>query len=54
MLFINFEIIVIDLFYCRIEWIVYDLYSGLKSIYWKLFDNYMGEDIIYGYEDIFL
>lgn len=39
-------------FYCRIEWIAYDLHSGLKSIYWKLLDNYTGEDIIHGHEDI--
>lgn len=39
-------------FYCRIEWIAYDLHSGLKSIYWKLLDNYTGENIIHGHEDI--
>ena len=36
----------------RIEWIAYDLHSGLRSIYWKLYDNYTGEDIVHGHEDI--
>lgn len=44
--FINFIILF------SIEWVVYDLYSGLYSIFWKLYDNYIGEDIIYGYDDI--
>lgn len=50
--YINSETIVIVPFYCRIEWVAYDLHSGLKSIYWKLLDNYTGEDIIHGHEDI--
>lgn len=35
-----------------IEWIAYDLHSGLQSIFWKLYDNFTGEDIIHGNEDI--
>lgn len=35
-----------------IEWVAYDLHSGLHSIFWKLYDNYTGEDIIHGYDDI--
>lgn len=35
-----------------IEWIAYDLHSGLHSIFWKLYDNFTGEDIIHGHEDI--
>ncbi|XP_078322971.1 uncharacterized protein LOC111122905 [Crassostrea virginica] len=35
-----------------IEWIAYDLHSGLRSIYWKLYDNFTGEEIVHGHEDI--
>ena len=35
-----------------IEWIAYDLHSGLHSLFWKLFDNFTGENIIHGHEDI--
>lgn len=35
-----------------IEWVAYDLHSGLHSIFWKLYDNCTGEDIIHGYDDI--
>lgn len=35
-----------------IEWVAYDLHSGLHSIFWKLYDNFTGEDIIHGHDDI--
>ncbi|KAK3101903.1 hypothetical protein FSP39_007221, partial [Pinctada imbricata] len=35
-----------------IEWIAYDLHSGIDSIYWRLFDNYTGNEILHGHEDI--
>ncbi|XP_062616047.1 uncharacterized protein LOC134277752 [Saccostrea cucullata] len=35
-----------------IEWIAYDLHSGLQSISWRLFDNYTGESILHGHDVI--
>jgi len=32
----------------RIEWIVYDVHSGLKEISWRIFDNFTGHDVIHG------
>jgi len=32
----------------RIEWIVYDVHSGLKEISWRIFDNFTGLDVIHG------
>ncbi|XP_061177042.1 uncharacterized protein LOC133185758 [Saccostrea echinata] len=37
-----------------IEWLAYDYHSGLDSIYWKLYDNFTGEIIIHGHEELFV
>ncbi|XP_061176007.1 uncharacterized protein LOC133184958 [Saccostrea echinata] len=36
-----------------IEWLAYDYHSGLDSIYWRLYDNFTGEIILHGHEDLF-
>ena len=44
------------MFYCytflrndfRIEWDTYDVESGLYSLVWRIYDNYTGEEIVYG------
>lgn len=36
----------------RIEWLAYDFHSGLQSISWKLYDNFTGDDILHGHENI--
>lgn len=38
---------------CRIEWLAYDYHSGIDSIYWRLYDNVTGDEIIHGHEDLF-
>lgn len=38
---------------CRIEWMAYDYHSGIDSIYWRLYDNVTGDEIIHGHEDLF-
>ncbi|XP_061193435.1 uncharacterized protein LOC133201664 [Saccostrea echinata] len=35
-----------------IEWLAFDYHSGLDSIYWRLFDNFTGKDIVHGHEHI--
>ena len=36
----------------RIEWVAYDLHSGVESLYWRIFDNYTGTDILHGHENL--
>ncbi|XP_052707847.1 uncharacterized protein LOC128183063 isoform X2 [Crassostrea angulata] len=36
-----------------IEWVAYDYHSGIDSIYWRLYDNFTGESILHGHEDLF-
>lgn len=31
----------------------YDFHSGIDSIYWRLYDNVTGDEIIHGHEDLF-
>lgn len=38
---------------CRIEWLAYDYHSGIDSIYWRLYDNVTGDEIIHGHEELF-
>eukprot|EP00105_Crassostrea_gigas_P043175 XP_019927323.1 PREDICTED: uncharacterized protein LOC105339220 [Crassostrea gigas] len=35
-----------------IEWLAYDYHSGIDSIYWRLYDNFTGESILHGHEDL--
>ncbi|XP_063399976.1 uncharacterized protein LOC134684607 [Mytilus trossulus] len=35
-----------------IEWIAYDYHSGVDSLYWRIFDNYTGTDILHGHENL--
>ncbi|XP_056015772.1 uncharacterized protein LOC125675332 [Ostrea edulis] len=35
-----------------VEWLAYDYHSGIDSIYWKLYDNFTGQNIIHGHEDL--
>nr|XP_034332757.1 uncharacterized protein LOC105327902 isoform X2 [Crassostrea gigas] len=35
-----------------IEWLAYDYHSGIDSIYWMLYDNFTGESILHGHEDL--
>ncbi|XP_062576068.1 uncharacterized protein LOC134237945 [Saccostrea cucullata] len=36
-----------------IEWLAYDYHSGIDSIYWRLYDNFTGEIILHGHEEMF-
>ncbi|XP_078321865.1 uncharacterized protein LOC111103999 isoform X3 [Crassostrea virginica] len=36
-----------------IEWMAYDYHSGIDSIHWRLYDNFTGENILHGHEDLF-
>lgn len=31
----------------------YDYHSGIDSIHWRLYDNFTGENILHGHEDLF-
>ncbi|ESO88609.1 hypothetical protein LOTGIDRAFT_165393 [Lottia gigantea] len=35
-----------------IEWIAYDLHSGLETVEWKLYDNFTGDVILHGSQHI--
>ncbi|XP_064635756.1 uncharacterized protein LOC135492940 [Lineus longissimus] len=35
-----------------IEFEAYDLHSGIKEVYWKVFDNYTNTDVVHGHQNI--
>ena len=35
-----------------IEWEAYDLHSGIKEVYWKIFDNFTNTDVVHGHQNI--
>ena len=32
----------------RIEWEAFDVHSGLKTVQWRVFDNFTGTDVVHG------
>ncbi|KAJ8299760.1 hypothetical protein KUTeg_023820 [Tegillarca granosa] len=35
-----------------IEWDAFDYHSGLHTVYWKMYDNFTGDVVLHGHEDL--